>query len=213
MKRLTVSFVFLFFIFYTILFLALNISCSQEQISYYFADISGPVIFYAVNTTFSVLLLWSTGLIFFLCFIIEIETTKELRRIAFYFSQIIVFWFLAADQRFMLHDFLGEAFQIHKAYILLFWGCLEGLALTWSESFHKASLLAKFNIFIGAFLFFCMFLVSAFIPPDVIMFETTKDMLKIWSSLFILLFSFSFFIVQVKEKYLMHPSSIKKTRR
>jgi hypothetical protein len=212
MKKLSVAAIFLFFLFYTSFFLALNIHCTQEQMSYYFADITGPVMFYAVNTTLSVLLLWGTGLIFLLCFFIETETTRDLRRIAFYFSQIIVFWFLAFDDRFGLHEYLGSAFQIHKAYILLFWGCLEGIALTWSESFHKSSLAAKFNIILAAFLFFCMFLVSALVPPEVIMFETVKDMLKIWSSLFIILFSFSLFVDQVRTKYLMHPSMKKPHR-
>ena len=62
---------------YTAALLSIEYRFGQAYVRNYFTDITGPVRFYAVNTTFSAFLLWAIALIFFACMLLaEADETQ-----------------------------------------------------------------------------------------------------------------------------------------
>src|SRR5687767_3585699 len=92
---------------YSTVLIGVELATSQDFVRNYFTDISGPVPFYAINTTLSVALLWATALLFVIL-IAYSESRPELAHERwFYFSQAAVFTLLGSDDRFLLHEKLA----------------------------------------------------------------------------------------------------------
>ena len=53
---------------YSVVLIVIEWQTSQPYVRQFFTDIKGDVFFYAINTTFSVFLLWATALLFGICF-------------------------------------------------------------------------------------------------------------------------------------------------
>ncbi len=103
----------------------LELQFSQAYVRNYFTDISGPVRFYAVNTTLSTFLLFATALIFGVNIMCLDAGSGERGKRIFYVSQVLVFLYLGMDERFGLHEWLGAVMGIRDAMIIFGWGFLE----------------------------------------------------------------------------------------
>ena len=99
---------------YCIILISLEIHVSQDFVRNFFTDIKGDIPFYAVNTSLSVFLLAATSLIFIVNLATLPQNKKTPNTIRFYRSQIILFAFLACDDRFLIHEYLGHLLNINE---------------------------------------------------------------------------------------------------
>jgi hypothetical protein len=110
---------------YSIALLYAELKFSQDYVRNYFTDITGPVRFYAINTTISIFLLWGTALIFAISTLCIDEEDDGNKARIFYTSQVLLFSYLGLDDRFMLHEWLASAARINDALIIFGLGILE----------------------------------------------------------------------------------------
>jgi len=190
MKKLIVSAFCAVLLIYSTLLVALEWSTSQATVRPYFADISGPVHFYAVNTSLSVFLLGGTGLLFLvaLSFAGEESPPREKR---FYFSQACFFAYLGVDDRFLVHEYIGKRLQIDDAFVLLTMGviefaCLVLLARPYLKKRKTVVPFAAASAFFGL-----MVLFDGFIPRGMTLRLSGEDLFKTWGCFCFLLFAWS----------------------
>jgi hypothetical protein len=73
-RRVGLIFGFVLLTVYSVVLMVIEWQTSQSYVRQFFTDIEGEVFFYAINTTFSVFLLWATALLFGVCLLcIHIE--------------------------------------------------------------------------------------------------------------------------------------------
>lgn len=183
---------------YSMTLLLVEWQFSYKVAKYFFADIEGPVPFYAVNTTLSVSLLWATALIFAIC-LQCIDKIAGSQDYFFYTSQSIMFFYLGFDDRFMVHERLGRWFGFNDAYWLLVLGIIEiGLLIKWGEIDNKPRR-AKFFLFSAALLFAIMIIFDALFPKYMLFRLSLEDLSKLWSAVFLFLFAWELLLFQLEE--------------
>ena len=194
LKKFSYSYIcFLGLTAYCIVLIFLEIKVSQKFVRNFFTDIEGPVPFYAVNTTLSVFLLFATALMFAVCLVCLQPGKKNKAKVNFYRSQILLFGYLACDDRFLLHEKLGAMLGIQDALILIGLGMLEiWLIVTWGN-FSQWNQKTKNNIYKAAICFAVMVAIDSFLPREMIPRLSLEDLSKTWANTFIFLFSWSMF--------------------
>jgi len=183
---------------YTAFLVIVELSTSQDFVRHFFTDIEGPVPFFAVNTTLSVFLLWSTALLFLVCFAILGEGVVPLRVRWFYASQVAVFAFLGFDDRFKVHERLGEWFDMGDHYVLVAVAVAQCGFLTilgGRTVLHGAALKC---LGLASVLFALMLVVDARFPHDLTLRLSLEDLAKTWACLFFLLFAWSHLSEQMR---------------
>ena len=169
--------------------IAVELNTSQDFVRNYFTDIEGPVPFYAVNTTISVFLLWSTSLLFIVCYaaLEHIPGTTRLRW--FCLSQVFIFAFLGFDDRFKVHEGLAWRLGIDDHYILIVTAAMELTFLFWLGGWRILWSPAGSRLSIAALLFVIMIVIDACFPHDMVLRLTLEDLAKTWAALFFALFA------------------------
>ena len=104
---------------YSAALIVVELRTSQDFVRNYFTDIEGPVPFFAVNTTISVFLLWSTALMFVVCLATIDGVSNETRIRWFFISQVVVFAYLGFDDRFIYEELQLPLAQRHLPMIQL----------------------------------------------------------------------------------------------
>ena len=190
-----------------------EMAVSRDFARYFFTDIINPPLFdsaitinsdfskgffirfFGVNTTLCMLLLWSSGLLFACLFFIS--NLKKVKTFAL--IQMLIFWYLALDERFMIHEFLGIVVKINDAFILLTIGIVELIVLwRWRNVWRKAKYSGTLLSF-AAFFFFIMVLIDAFIHSHSLPRLAAEDLSKTWACFCLLFFSVSVFINYIKN--------------
>ena len=169
----------------------MEMSVSQDYVRYYFTDITGPVRFYAVNTTISVFLLWSTAVIFTVCILCleqSVETGNERK---FYLSQILIFGFLGFDDRFQIHEWLGSRLGIEDALIILALAIVELLLLLTLGKLTERPKGTRYYIYLAALFLGLMILIDGWVPRELVPRLSLEDLSKTWATVFIFLFAWS----------------------
>jgi hypothetical protein len=175
-----------------------ELSTSQDFVRHFFTDIEGPVPFFAVNTTLSVFLLWSTALLFLVCFALFGEAVVPLRLRWFYASQVVVFAFLGFDDRFKVHERIGMWFDIGDHYVLAAVAIAQCGFLTilgGRTVLHGAALKC---LGLASVLFTVMLVVDAKFPHDLVLRLSLEDLAKTWACLFFLLFAWNHLSGQIQ---------------
>lgn len=175
---------------YSLVMLIAEFMTSQEEVRPYFTDISGPVRFYAINTSLSVFLLWGTALLFLVTLSFRKADTC-IREILFLLSQVCVFGYLGMDDRFLLHEQIGQRLQIGDHYVLLVVGFAEALCLWFLGRKYLMSLHTFVPLFLAAAFFGLMTIVDGFFPHEMVMRLSIEDLLKVWAGFCFLIFSWS----------------------
>jgi hypothetical protein len=171
---------------YTAVLLVFSLTHSNSEARNYFTDITGPVFFYAVNTSVTVLLLAVTAVLFAQCFVL---TPADSRRRLFFASQVLVFGSLAFDDRFGMHEFLYSVTGIHDAILLGITGVAE-LALLVCAGYlpPRGQRESRYLILAGAAFAF-MLLVDAFGRPGLRGRLAVEDLSKTWAALLLAMFA------------------------
>ncbi len=175
---------------YTVCLLGLEAATSQWEVRNFLADIEGPRPLFGINTTLCAFLLWSCALLFAVCIVATpgADGTSRARR-RFYWSQIPVFFYLAADDRFLLHEMIAEHLHIHDVVQFAVLGILEltlllrlGNVLSWPRT-RQAPLIA------AACLTGVMVAIDVLLPNDMPMRLSVEDLTKAWACVFLFLFA------------------------
>jgi hypothetical protein len=176
---------------YSVVLVGIELRTSQDYVRNFFTDIDGPVPFYAVNTTLSVLLLWSTGLLmlFAAAFLRGVRAAARIRM--FYMSQAPIFALLGFDDRFLLHERLGFRLNVPDHYVLLVWAAAEVglLALFFRPKDFTRVELGTFAAAVG--LFGVMLAIDALAPERMVLRLSLEDLAKTWSAALFFLFAWT----------------------
>ncbi len=171
---------------YSVVLVGIEWNTSQDYVRHFVTDVEGPVPFYAVNTTLSVFLLWTTAVLFGLgC---RYGRALSDRDRWFLVSQCVVFAFLGFDDRFKVHETLAAKLSIGDHWILLgvavaevaFLAVLAGWRL-WGSSSGRALVAA-------AGLFTLMIGIDALGAHDGFLRLSLEDVAKTWAAVFFLRF-------------------------
>lgn len=168
--------------------IATEVSTSQEYVRQFFDDVSGPVPFFAVNTTLTVFLLWGTALMFGVAAALAGERPSRKAAYWFYVSQVAVFVYLGCDDRFKLHELIGRMLDVGDHYILLAVGTIETLLLATIARPCLTSAAWR-RLIVAACLFAVMILIDAKAPHDLMLRLSFEDLSKTWSCVAFLLFA------------------------
>jgi len=182
----------LILIIYSLTLLWIEWQLSQPVLRYYVTDIHGPVLFYGINTTLSTFLLWAIALIFVIC--LHCLEPGAQKQYLFYVSQIIMFIYLGIDERFLIHETIGQWLGRNDAYLLLGFGIIEASLLIILGQLWQQSLKALYFIGGAGVLFAIMVLIDAFLPAQMLWRLAFEELTKLWAD--ILLFLFAWEILQ-----------------
>jgi hypothetical protein len=190
---------------YSITLLVTQALTSEKFVRPYFDDIVGKVAFYGVNTSLSAFFLVATALTFFLSLSLIKDNNKDEK--IFYMSQIVIFLYLAIDDRFQIHDsewvmsipFLGNLLFPIVGVVNLYFLWKYGKILEKDRRILKPLLIASI-------LFAIMFTIDVFGPKvNMYLRLSLEDLSKTWANVFFFLFAYNIFqskvaLLQNKEK-------------
>lgn len=192
---------------YSVALIAVEVRISQDFARYFFTDITGPVRFYAVNTTLSAFLLWSAALVFAGCFVCTRDDGRHTTERAFYLSQVLVFGLLGFDDRFLVHEALGAKLGFSDSLILFGVGALEvGLLITLGglAGAHRGR--DRRYLYIAAFFFALMVAIDGLLPKEMVPRLSLEDLSKTWASALLFVFACRIFYDRVNDlKGEVHP--------
>lgn len=190
---------------YSLTLLWIEWSTSQEYVRHFFTDIKGPVLFYAINTTLSVFLLWIVALLFGIC-LLFVNRKQQPREFFFCISQIIIFTYLGLDDRFLLHEHLSEWLHHNDAYILLGLGLLELGFLIGLGNVSQRPLKAKIFLGSAAILFAVMIVIDAKLPSRLLFRLSLEDLTKLWADVCLVLFAWEILLEKINRLKSTHES-------
>jgi hypothetical protein len=184
---------------YSGVLLALEFFNSQAYVRNYFTDIIGPVKFYAINTSISVFFLWGTGLLFFVA-LSFLGANSDYKDKLLFLSQGLVFGYLGMDDRFCLHEAIGNKIHLSDHYVLLFVGGVEvGLLLLLGWKYlQKPRVLVP--LVGGSILFGLMTIVDGFFPLEMVLRLSMEDLLKTWAGFCFLIFSYEMLSIIISRR-------------
>jgi len=188
---------------YSLILVLIELFTSQDYIRHYFTDISGPVFFYAVNTSLSVILFFGTALVFCICLVMSGPMANPSQKQIFYITQILLFVYLGLDDRFLIHDLVLPHFGINGDYILAVLAVVEGVVLLkLGKVLNENNAIRTYFLLAVLFSLF-MFIADLFLPPELVLRLSMEDLSKTWSAFFLFLFAWAYFkkeLNQIKSK-------------
>ncbi len=182
--------------FYSITLFYIEKHTSQDFVRNFLTDIEGPVFFYAINTSLSVFLLWSTALVFAIC-LLCIDSLKAPQEKLFYFSQIGLFAWLGFDDRFLVHEHLSH--WVHEIYIMLGLALLEVYFLIRLGRLNQQPQSALFYLGMGAIFTGIMIVIDTFMPSHMMLRLSAEDLSKLWGTFFLFLFAWEILKYKIQQ--------------
>lgn len=180
---------------YTLAVAAVEFFVSPRAARYFLTDISsncpdyGHLPLYAVNTSLSVFFLWAGAVLFLMawrCLNPEEAGGKEE---LFLVSQMLIFFYLGCDDRFMIHEGLSDRLGFKD---WLFFGVLGGLEagflLFWGNIFSRSRKVLT-DVILAGVLFGIMFATDVVLPYGFPMHLSIEDLAKLWSAFFLFKFA------------------------
>jgi len=178
-NHVTTAVVYGLLIAYSVVLLGIEWTTSQDYVRHFFTDVTGPVPFYAVNTTLSVSLLWGAALLFGVSAFCSNERKAFAAR-NFFLSQMAIFFWLGFDDRFQFHEKASALLKIRDEWILLAVAGVE-LALLLKYSRIYLSRTAIRHFISASILFVGMIIIDGLFPHDLVLRLSSEDILKTWA--------------------------------
>lgn len=162
---------------YSAWLIGLELRTSQAHVRPYFSDIEGNIAFHAVNTTISASLLGGAALLMLFA-----AASRGGDRRPLLLSQAAMFGLLAFDDRFQLHERLGERIGVGDHYVMGLWALIElALLAAFCRPRHVSARMAAFFASGGA-LFALMFAFDTVVPHDMVLRLSIEDLGKTWGA-------------------------------
>ncbi len=174
---------------YTVGLMLIEWKTSQAFVRQFLGDIQqGQIPFYGINTTLTTFMLWASALLFAIS-LLCIDRGRERREFWFCWSQLLIFFGLGFDERFMVHERIGNWTGIQDAYLLFAVGCVELLFLARLGALPQRSRTTLAYLGLGGFAFLVMVAIDAFLPSALMLRLSAEDLSKFWGCLFLFLFA------------------------
>jgi hypothetical protein len=191
-------FLFLAIAIYSIALLVLEWQTSQPFIRQFVTDIQGDVFFYAINTSFSVFLLWATALLFGVC-LLCVDKQQQRQDYFFYLSQILLFTYLGFDERFLFHETIGFWLGRNDAYLLLGLGFIEIGLLVWLGNLRQKPKKALYFLGSAAIFFAIMVVIDAKFPSQMVLRLSLEELTKLWADICLVLFAWEILAAHIRQ--------------
>lgn len=170
---------------YTIGLIGLEATTSQQVVRPYFSDIEDVSPLFGINTTVSTFLLAGAALL--MLFAASTSHHRQLRqRRHFMISQGMVFGFLAADDRFQIHERIGFWLEISDSFVMMGWALIEVASLVWLFRPQFAPLRAIAFFAAGVALFGIMFAIDTWGSGQGYLRLSLEDLSKTWAGVMFL---------------------------
>ncbi len=161
--------------------LGVELARSASGLRPYVADVEGPVRFTAANTTLSVGLLWSAALLFAVALHLgRGRSGTDRRETWFLASQVLVLGGLAADDRFMLHEWAGGFLGIQDALVLVAVGVVEVWLLLGPGRARQRPAAQRLTLLAVAAAFGAMVVIDGVVPADLTGRLALEEATKVW---------------------------------
>lgn len=175
----------LFFTAMAIYTIGLEATTSQQVVRPYFSDIEDVSPLFGINTTVSTFLLAGAALL--MLFAASTSHHRQLRqRRHFVISQGMVFGFLAADDRFQIHERIGFWLEISDSFVMMGWALIEVASLVWLFCPQFAPLRAIAFFAAGVALFGIMFAIDTWGSSQGYFRLSLEDLSKTWAGVMFL---------------------------
>jgi hypothetical protein len=193
MKKVYSHLWLLLLIAYSIILMFVEVKTSQDFVRNFFTDVQGDIPFYAVNTTLTVFLIWSTSLMFQVNLALLSVKKINTNQVLFYRSQACFFCYLGFDERFLIHERIGYLLGINDALVILGLGIIELAFIAGWGNYQKWSTTTRFYLLKAAICFSVMVLMDGIFPQEMVLRLSIEDLAKTWANVFLFLFSWSIF--------------------
>ncbi|MCC7300500.1 MAG: hypothetical protein IT583_05425 [Verrucomicrobia bacterium] len=180
---------------YTLLVAGVEYFFSPSAARYFLTDIVSTcpdyshLPLYAINTSLSVFFLWTGAVLFLVTWrclkLEEIGGREEL----FLVSQMIMFFYLGCDDRFLIHEGLSDHLGFKDWMFFGILGCLEaGTLVFWGRIFCRGRKAVLDIVLAGGF-FSIMLVTDVMLPYEFPMHLSIEDLAKLWSTFFLFKFA------------------------
>ncbi len=221
--------VFAAFAVYSLIMLVLNIKYSDFYMRGFFSDVHDAGMhcmkipnlpdlsrFYGFNTTIGVMLLFGTAATFAIAYLCARRMHLRFSERMFYFVEILFFFYLACDDRFLFHETYEEMSGIKDVFIFAFLGIFQLSLLFCLKKIRRDSWKMNIYLLLAGGFFGLMVLIDflsigrasdalAKIPcPECITYLTRgrlalEDLFKLWSAFFLFLYGWYSAMAKISE--------------
>lgn len=196
LKKMLFRIGILLLIIYSIFIITNEFLFGQSHVREYLTDIKGDVILFGINTTlttlFSVLIAYN----FFLCIVNYKKSEKSF--LPFLVIQTALFLYLAIDERFMIHEKIGDYLGFNDAILLASIGLFELIILYHYKELNWQKTVKSYTLYLGGLFFGIMILIDAFGDTNGKLRLSFEDLSKIWAIFFLYIYSFEFYKLRQK---------------
>ncbi|MFT4540061.1 MAG: hypothetical protein ACI835_002510 [Planctomycetota bacterium] len=180
--------IFILLALYSLGLLYVELTGGQAAVRPYVTDIMGEVRFYAIHTSLSVGVLAACAGLNVLIVGLLRRAQATWRDYAFHTTQVLVFAYLACDDRFLIHEELGSRFNFEDALFLAAIGLFE-LVIIWRWGrLADRSPTARRILVMACAGFAAMIVIDAFLPSELMFRLALEDLCKLWAGTLLLLF-------------------------
>ena len=180
---------FLLIFLYSLTLITIEWQTSQDFVRQFVTDLGQhEILFYGINTSFSVFLLWATALLFGIC-LLYVDKVKQQKDYLFYLSQVIMFAYLGFDDRFLIHESIGQWLGRNDAYLILGLGFIEIGLLVWLGNLRQKTKAARFFLYSAAIFFAMMVVIDAQFPSKMLLRLSLEELTKLWADICLALFA------------------------
>ena len=179
-------------VLYSAVLLFVEATGTQQDVRPFFSDIPRPSqpALLGINTTRTAFLLCSTALVFTISLLLGQRRGLAAKTRFFYGSQVLVFLYLAVDERFMVHESIGNTLHIADWWALLAVGAAEACLVLWCGELRDRSVWTRIHLGVGIGFFVLMLLLDMLTPQDGTLRLSAEDLSKTWGATFLLFFAF-----------------------
>lgn len=180
---------FLLVFLYSLTLITIEWQTSQDFVRQFVTDLGQhKILFYGINTSLSVFLLWATALLFGIC-LLYVDKVKQQKDYLFYLSQVIMFAYLGFDDRFLIHELIGQWLGRNDAYLILGLGFIEIGLLVWLGNLRQKTKAARFFLYSAAIFFAMMVVIDAQFPSKMLLRLSLEELTKLWADICLALFA------------------------
>jgi hypothetical protein len=180
---------------YTLAIAAVEFFGSQRAARYFLTDVVstcpdyGYLPLYAINTSLSVFLLCAGAVLFLMAWRCLREQERGGREELFLVSQMLIFFYLGCDDRFMMHEGLSDTIGFKDWMFFGILAVLEGFFLLVPGRLFQRGGKALLSIFLAGGFFGLMMFFDVILPHDMLMRLSIEDLAKLWSAVFLFKFA------------------------
>jgi hypothetical protein len=184
---------FLVLILYSSFIVLTEFFQGQDAVRHYVTDIKGEAPFHGVNTTLTTIILVLTAYNFGLSFLkLNSDTKKHNKTLLFAATQFFIFLILAFDERFMLHESIGDYFGRGYSLFHMVIALIELGVFMYCKQIKWPETKGDYYLIIGGFLFVIMTIIDSFGASRGLMRLSLEDISKFWAIAFLFMYSYQF---------------------